>query len=120
MSEKDDPQKFPGLSRHQLKTDEKELDADTREKLLQLQHRDFESKLESKSNFPEWASLPLLCFITALIFIALIYAKPKPGPQTDNSLEDLEILIANEPIEFYENLEFLQKQKELKSEKKDN
>ena len=40
--------------------------------------------------------------------------------QTDNSLEDLEILIANEPIEFYENLEFLQKWKELKSEKKDN
>ena len=119
MSEKDDPQKFPGLSRHQLKTDEKELDADTREKLLQLQHRDFESKLESKSNFPEWASLPLSGFITALIFISLIYVKLNRGPQTDNSLEDLKILIANDPIEFYENLEFLQKWKDLKSEKKE-
>ena len=32
MSEKDDPQKFLGLSHHQLKTDVNELDADTREK----------------------------------------------------------------------------------------
>ena len=38
MSEKDDPQKFLGSSHHQLKTDANELDADTREKLLQIQH----------------------------------------------------------------------------------
>ena len=118
MSEKDDPRKFLGSSRHQLKTDESELDADTREKLLQIQHRDLESSLE-KSDFPEWASLPLMGFVTALIFISLLYIKPDRSPQTDNSLEDLEILIANDPIELYENLEFLQKWKDLKSEKKD-
>ena len=120
MSEKDDPQKFLGSSHHQLKTDANELDADTREKLLQIQHRALESSLEKKSNFPTWISMPLMCFITALIFIALIYVKPNSGPQTDNSLEDLEVLMANDPIEFYENLEFLQKWKDPKNEKKDN
>ena len=119
MSEKDDPQNFPGSSRHQLKTDANDLDADTREKLLQIQHRALESSLERKSSFLEWASLPLIGFITALFFIALIYVKPDRGPQTDNSPEDLEILIANDPIEFYENLKFLQRWKDLKSEKKD-
>ena len=119
MSEKDDPKKFLGLSHHQLNADANELDADTREKLLQIQHQTLESSLERKSNFPEWASLPLICFITALIFISLIYVKPNLRPQTNNSLEDLEILIANDPIEFYENLEFLQKWKDIKSGKKD-
>ena len=70
MSEKDDPKKFLGLSHHQLNADANELDADTREKLLQIQHRVRESSSERKSNFPEWASLPLLGFITALIFIS--------------------------------------------------
>ena len=107
MSEKDDPRKFLGSSRHQLKTDESELDADTREKLLQIQHRDLESSLE-KSDFPEWASLPLMGFITALIFISLVYLKPDPQLQTDHSLEDLEILTSHDSIEFYEMLEFLQ------------
>ena len=120
MSEKDDPEKFLGLSHHQLNADANELDADTREKLLQIQHWARESSSERKSNFPEWASLPLLGFITVLIFISLIYVKLNRGPQTDNSLEDLKILIANDQIEFYENLEFLQKWKDLKSEKKKN
>ena len=119
MSEKDDPKKFLGLSHHQLNADANELDADTREKLLQIQHWARESSSERKRNFPEWASLPLLGFITVLIFISLIYVKLNRGPQTDNSLEDLKILIANDPIEFYENLEFLQKWKDLKSEKKE-
>ncbi len=107
MNEKDDPQK--GLSRHPLNTDANELDADTREKLLQLQYRALESSLEKKSDFPEWAFLPLLGFVTALIFIALIYTKPEP--KINNSLEDMEILISSDPVEFYENLEFLQKWK---------
>ena len=119
MSEKDDPRKSLGSSHHQLKTDINELDADTREKLLQIQHRALESSLDRKSNFPQWASLPLMGFITAIIFIAVIYIKPNRAPQTDNSPEDLEILIANDPLEFYENLEFLQKWKDLKSERKD-
>ena len=119
MSEKDDFHNFPGLSHHKLNTDAKELDADTREKLLQIQHRALESSLERKSSFLEWAPLPLICFITALIFISLVYVKPNQEPHTDNSPEDLEILFANDPIEFYENLEFLQKWNDLKSEKKD-
>ncbi len=117
MNEKDDPQKFLDFARHKLKGDASELDDDTREKLLQMRHRALESSLEGESNLPNWASLPLVVFITALIFIALVYVKPSLEPQTDNSLEDLEILISNDPIDFYENLELLQTLKESESEK---
>ena len=111
MSEENDPHKSLDFSRQHLKRDENELDADTRNKLMQIRHRALESSLGRKSNFPNWATLPIIAFVTALIFIALIYLKPNPGPQTVNSLEDLEILISNDPIDFFENLEFLQKWK---------
>ncbi len=118
MNEKDDPQKFLNFARDKLQGDANGLDADTREKLLQMRHRAIESSLDDKNNFLDWASLPIIGFITALIFISLIYVKPNLEPQADTSMEDLEILISNDPIEFYANLEFLQKYKESESEKK--
>lgn len=119
MSEKNDSNKSLDFSHRPLKSDVNDLDADTREKLRQIQHRALESSLDKKSTFLNWATLPILCFVTALIFLALVYLKPNLGPQTDKGLEDLEILLANDPIEFYENLEFLQKWKNPESEKKD-
>ena len=118
MSEKDDPHRFLDFSRHKLKEGENELDPDTRDKLIQMRQRALESSLEGESNFPDWAPLPLIVFITGLIFISLVYLKPDLVSQSDNSLEDLEILISNDPVEFYENLEFLQKWKN--HEKKEN
>jgi hypothetical protein len=118
MSKKDDPHKFLDFSRHQLKGDANELDPDTREKLMQMKHRALESSLEGKNNFPDWASLPIIGFITALIFVSLVYLKPDLKSRTDNGLEDLEILISSDPIDFYENLEFLQKWKMPENETK--
>ena len=118
MSEKDDPHRFLDFSRHKLKEGENELDPDTRDKLIQMRQRALESSLEGESNFPDWATLPLIVFITGLIFISLVYLKPDLVSQSDNSLEDLEIPISNDPVEFYENLEFLQKWKN--HEKKEN
>ena len=108
MSEQNDPHKSLDFSRQYLRSDENELDADTRKKLMQIRHRALESSLGRESGFPSWAILPIIGFITALIFIALVYFKPDFTPQADNSLEDLEVLISNDPIEFYENLDFLQ------------
>jgi hypothetical protein len=116
MSEENDPHKSSDSLPRPLKSNINDLDADTREKLIQLRHRDFESTLDKKSNIPNWAPLPIICFITALIFISLVYVNPKPG--ADKDLEDLEILISKDPIEFYENLEFLQKWNNSESEKK--
>ena len=53
--------------------------------------------------------------LTAVIFVLLIYVKPGPAPQVEDGPEDLELLLSNNPIELYENLEFLQKWEEERS-----
>ncbi len=112
MNDREDQQKFLDFARRKLEAGTSDLDADTREKLLQMRHRALESSLEGESSFPEWATLPIIAFITAVIFVILVYVKPNPEPQINNNPEDLEILLSNDPIEFYENLELLQKWKD--------
>lgn len=112
MNDKEDQQKFLNFARRQLEDRDHELDDDTREKLIQMRHRAIEHSLEGSSSFPDWAIMPIIAFVTAVIFIALIYMKPDIVPPLNHSPEDLEILLSSEPIEFYENLEFLQKWKE--------
>lgn len=108
MNDKNDPQKSLDFARRKLSGNAKDLDADTREKLMQIRHRAMESSLEGESNFPDWATLPIIAFVTAVIFILLVYIKPGSTPQVSNAPDDLELLLSNNPIEFYENLKFLQ------------
>lgn len=114
MIDKDDPLNSSEFSRRPLMGSPDRLDADTREKWMQMRHRDLESSLENKSPFPDWLSMPLIGLITAVIFMALIYLKP--NATTDNSLQELEILLSQDSIEFYEKLEFLQQWRSLNSE----
>lgn len=109
MNEEYDPLKSLSITRRKLSENTNDLDANTREKLMQIRHRAMESSMEGESTFPDWATLPIIAFVTAVIFVLLIYVKPGSTPQVDNDTEDLEILLSEKPIEFYENLEFLQK-----------
>ncbi len=108
MNDKNDPQKSLDFARRKLNGNANDLDADTREKLMQIRHRAMESSLEGESNFPDWATLPIIAVVTAVIFVLLIYIKPGSAPQVSDAPDDLELLLSNNPIEFYENLEFLQ------------
>ncbi len=65
MNDKEDQQKFLDFVRRKLEAGTSDLDADTREKLLQMRHRALESSLEEESSFPDWATLPIIAFITA-------------------------------------------------------
>ena len=64
----------------------------------------------------------MIAFITALLFILLVYFKPKLSTKIDEKTEDLEILLSSDSLEFYENLEFLQKWKDriFANQKEDN
>ena len=107
MNDEYDPLKSLSFTRRKLSKSVNDLDPDTREKLMQLRHRAMESSLEGESKFPDWATMPIIAFVTAVIFVLLIYVKP--GSQVDDGPEDVELLLSNNSIEFYENLEFLQK-----------
>ena len=118
MSDRDDPLNSSEFPRRPLTGNPERLDADTREKWMQMRHRDLGSSLENKSPFPDWLSMPLIGLITAVIFIALIYLKPNTTP--DKNLQELEILLSQDSIEFYEKLEFLQQWRALNSESEEN
>jgi hypothetical protein len=120
MNDKNDPLESLSFARRKLNENSKDLDADTREKLMQIRHRAMESSLEGESNFPDWATLPIIAFVTAVIFVLLIYVKPGSTPQVNDGPEDLELLLSKNPIEFYENLEFLQNWEKERSEKETN
>ena len=113
MNDEYDPLKSLSLTRRKLSENTNDLDADTREKLMQIRQRAMESSLEGESSFPEWATLPIIALVTAVIFVLLIYVKPEP--QVNDGPEELELLLSNKPIEFYENLEFLQKWEQERS-----
>jgi len=115
MNDEYDPLKSLGFARRKLTGSAEDLDADTREKLMQIRHRAMESSLGGESNFPDWATLPIIAFVTAVIFVLLIYIKPGSTPQVSDVPDDLELLLSNNPVEFYENLEFLQKWEEERS-----
>ncbi len=122
MNDKNDPLESLRFARRKLNENTNNLDADTREKLMQIRHRAMESSLEGESNFPDWATLPIIAFVTAVIFVLLIYVKPGSKPQVNDGPEDLELLLSNNPIEFYVNMKFLQKWEEERraSEKETN
>lgn len=115
MNDEYDPLKSLGFARRKLTGSAEDLDADTREKLMQIRHRAMESSLGGESNIPDWATLPIIAFVTAVIFVLLIYIKPGSTPQVSDVPGDLELLLSNNPVEFYENLEFLQKWEEERS-----
>ena len=115
MNDNNNPLKSLSFTRSNLGKNADKLDADTRDKLMQIRHRAMESSLEGESNIPEWATFPIIAFVTAVIFVLLIYVKPGPAPQVEDGPEDLELLLSNNPIELYENLEFLQKWEEERS-----
>lgn len=115
MNDKNDPLNSLRFTRRNLGKNADKLDADTREKLMQIRHRAMETSLEGESNFPDWATLPIIAFVTAVIFVLLLYVKPGSAPQVNDAPDDMELLLSNNPIEFYENMELLQKWEEERS-----
>ena len=115
MNDNNDPLKSLSFTQRNLGKNVDKLDTDTRDKLMQIRHRAMESSLEGESNFPDWATLPIIAFVTAVIFVLLVYVKPGSAPQVNDAPDDMELLLSNNPIEFYEHLEFLQKWEEERS-----
>ena len=96
---------FLEFARKRLNQGTENLDPDTRYKLLAMRNRALDIQ-KSKNWFPQWAPLPVMGLLTAILFIILVYAKPGSVPKLDTGLEDLEILASVDQLELYEDLEF--------------
>jgi hypothetical protein len=96
---------FLEFARQRLNQGTENLDPDTKHKLLAMRNRALDIQ-ENKNWFPQWAPLPVMGLLTAILFIILVYAKPGSVPKLDSGLEDLEILASVDQLELYEDLEF--------------
>jgi len=100
-----DEKEFLEFARQRLNRGTDDLDPDTRAKLIAIRNRALHSQSE-KSWFPQWAPLPAMALLTAVLFIFIVYAKPASVPGLDTGLEDLEVLASVDQLELYEDLEF--------------
>lgn len=96
---------FLDFARQRLNQGTDNLDPDTRHKLITMRNRALNIH-ENKNWFPQWAPLPVMGLLTAILFIILVYAKPVTAPNLETGLEDLEILASVDQLELYEDLEF--------------
>lgn len=96
---------FLDFARQRLNQGTDNLDPDTRHKLITMRNRALNIH-ENKNWFPQWAPLPVMGLLTAILFIILVYAKPVTAPKLETGLEDLEILASVDQLELYENFEF--------------
>ena len=96
---------FLDFARQRLNRGIEGLDPDTRQKLISMRNRALDIN-ENKRWLPEWAPLPIMGLLTAVLYLILVYVKPAPFPKPDTGLEDLVVLTSADQLELYENLEF--------------
>lgn len=96
---------FLEFARQRLNQGTENLDPETRHKLIAMRNRALNIP-ERKKWLPEWAPLPTMGLLTAVLYLILVYAKPTSAPRLDTGLEDLEVLTSVDQLELYENLEF--------------
>lgn len=96
---------FLDFAQQRLSQGTENLDPETRRKLIAMRNRALNIP-ENKKRLPEWAPLPAMGLLTAILYLMITYAKPAPAPRPDTGLEDLEILASLDSLELYEDLEF--------------
>ena len=98
------PDRFAQKARETLQGGEYLLDEETLSRLAQARKR---AMLEMPhGNRRTW---PVVTAITASLLVALIWSRwPQPNVPDVELLESMDLLVAEESIEFYQDLEFLE------------
>ena len=106
MSVEQENQAFAERARERLERSARELDADTGARLRAARLR----ALEAAPQRSRWLyGLPLGALATAAAAVLAVYLwSGTPARRTAATPEDFEILSAAEPLELYEQLEFLE------------
>ena len=106
MNEQDKEKRFIANVKKALDLGEENLDAGTQSKLTRIRHQALDAGEHKEPSIRRWFMLPVAGLATACAIIlgVAIYLKP-PGGLPPN-LEDLDLLAAEENLEFYDRLEF--------------
>ena len=108
MSEKDREQIFLEQVKKSLDEDCDGLDAKTLAQLARVRHQAVDSVAVKTMPSWRWLRVPAAAFLMAslLFFVSTLYFNKSERSPAFTRLEDIELLIAVEPPEFYADLDF--------------
>lgn len=107
MSQQPDDKEFEQHIKRLLDDSTEHLDAGVQSRLTQARYRALEQGRKT-SWWSEWIPKPIPAFAAAAcVLLALVMTLKDPsGTQSENTLDDLELLATTDQLELYEDLEF--------------
>jgi len=106
MNEQDKEKQFIDNVKKALDLGAENLDAGTQSKLTRMRHQALDAGERKGFDIRQWFTLPAVGWATACILVLglTIYMKQPNG--TVPPLEDIDLLAAEDNLEFYDGLEF--------------
>ena len=107
MSTQDKEQQFIDNVKKALDLDAKNIDTGTQAKLARARRRALDAGERKGFDLREWFTVPVAGWATACVIVlglAVYFQQPSNG--TLPPLEDIDLLAAEDNLEFYEGLEF--------------
>ena len=104
MSNPDEKQ-FVDNVKKALDLDVENLDAGTQAKLTRIRHRALDAGERKSFDIRQWFTLPILGWATACMLVLGLTFLIKPDGALP-PLEDIDLLVAEDNLEFYDSLEF--------------
>jgi hypothetical protein len=106
MNEQDKEKQFVDNVKKALDLGAENLDAGTQSKLTRMRHQALDAGERKGFDIRQWFTLPAVGWATAcLIVLGLAIYMQQPNGATP-LLEDIELLAAEDNLEFYDSLEF--------------
>ncbi|MEE8259449.1 MAG: hypothetical protein V3R14_00470 [Nitrospinaceae bacterium] len=107
MSEQDKEKRFIDNVKKALDLDTENLDAGTQSKLTRIRHKALDAGKRKGFDIRQWFTRPVVGWATAcLIVLGLTIYMQQPTNGSTPLLEDIELLAAEDNLEFYDGLEF--------------
>jgi hypothetical protein len=106
MSDQDKEKRFIDNVKKALHLDAENLDADTQAKLTRMRRKALDAGERKGFDIRQWFTLPVAGWATACLLVLglAIYLQQPNG--TPLPLEDIDLLAAEDNLEFYDGLEF--------------
>ena len=109
MNEQDKEKRFIDNVKKALDLDAENLDAGTQSKINRIRHKALDAGERKGFDIRQWFTLPAVAGWAAtacLIVLGLTIYLQEPTNGTTPPLEDIDLLVAEDNLEFYDGLEF--------------
>ena len=106
MNDQEKEKQFVANVKKALDLDVQNLDAGTQSTLTRARHRALDAGERRGFDIRQWFTLPVAGWATACLIVLGLSIYMTPANGTLPPLEDIDLLVAEDNLEFYDGLEF--------------